>query len=122
MTTATTAMMLDAEGQRIERRDRALAMSIGHEMTERFFDSSRIEDATDAREQIARAAAHAAYEAIQRERHLHAADMEVLRRWCAARSMESHVRATLAQVLVNNANMSDVTPNTPADGAENANS
>lgn len=116
MNTATTATMLDAEGQRLERRDRALAMSIGHEMTERFFQPLQGADMGDVREQIARAAEHAAYMAIQRERQLHAEDMGALRLWCASRVMEAHLRTTLSQMLVNNANMSDATPNALAGG------
>lgn len=72
-------MKLDLEQMRLEARDRQLAISIGRQMVEDHFKPERIEDMRDVREQVARAAEHAAYEAIQRERALHAEDMAMLR-------------------------------------------
>ena len=87
--TATAAMMLDMEGQRLERRDRAIAISVGREMVERYFKQDAIEGMGDVREQITRAAEHAAYEAIQKEREQHLHDIEALKAWMQVRATEA---------------------------------
>ena len=80
---------LDMEGQRLEARDRALALSIGAEMTEKYFEPESVEDMRDVRRQIRSAAEHAAYAAIQKEREMHAGDMAALRKWADVRLAEA---------------------------------
>jgi hypothetical protein len=88
--TATEAMMrLDMETDRIGRRDRALAMSIASEMVEKYFEPTAVEDMRDVRRMIIRAAEHAAFSAIQKERELHAGDMAALRQWSEVRWVEA---------------------------------
>jgi hypothetical protein len=91
-------MRLDFEGQRLESRDRATALSIGSEMAEKYFEPLGIGDMRDVRRQIIRAAEHAAYEAIQRERQYHAGDMAMLRKWAEAQHFEAMMTVRPASV------------------------
>ena len=62
--TAAQIQMQSHEERRIEMRDRQVAMSVGAEMVEQFFKPADIQDMSDVRNQIARAAEMAAYHAI----------------------------------------------------------
>jgi hypothetical protein len=88
--TATGMMMLDHEKMRIEARDRAVAISIGAEMTERYFQPAAILDMNDVRRAITEAAQMAAYTAIQKERELHLGDMATLKAWMEVRAAEAY--------------------------------
>lgn len=87
-----TAMKIDFEANRLAARDRAVAISIGQQMAERYFDPLRIEDMRDVRQQVTRAAEHAAYEAIQKERSLHAEDMLLIKAWFDLRMADEMTR------------------------------
>lgn len=86
--TATEAMMLSSEENRLAIRDRAVAVSIASKAIAENFDPARIETMRDAERQAVRAAEQAAYEAIQKERELHAGDMAALEAWSKVRWAE----------------------------------
>jgi hypothetical protein len=77
--TATAIAMLNSEGQRLEMRDRRVAMAVAAKVVAEHFRPEEIEDMRDARAQIITAAEFAAYEAIQKERELHTHDMAALK-------------------------------------------
>ncbi len=68
-------------------------------MVDRHYNPDRIENMRDVRIQIARAAEDAAYEAIQKERALHAEDMRLLQAWYDIRWAEHVTRAPQMTIL-----------------------
>jgi hypothetical protein len=90
--TATEMMMLDLEGQRLEMRDRQVAVAVARKVVEEHFDPGRIENLDDVRRAIAMAAEFAAYEAIQKERELHAGDMAALKSWADVKWADALLR------------------------------
>jgi hypothetical protein len=108
--TATEVMMLDMEGRRVEMRDRRVAMAVASKVVEERFRPEEIQDMRDVRRLMIEAAEFAAYEAIQKERELHAGDMAALRAWSDVRWAEAIAKPTVNQIGLIPENQPKATP------------
>lgn len=96
--TATAIAMLSSEEHRLEIRDRHVALAVAAKVVREHFKPEEIEDMRDARDQIIRAAEFAAYEAIQKERELHAGDMMMLKAFADVKWAELMLKPPSASV------------------------
>lgn len=81
-------MRQSLEVSRLHARDVMVARQIARAMLEKHFKPESVEDMRDLERAIVYASEEAAYEAIQKERELHAQDMEMLKKWADAKWAE----------------------------------